>query len=76
MVWIAFANSNFTDEMIAAIQPKQSYTTLTLGGRMEAKEGVLASGQFQFKRFSDKFGSGENRFYIKPQIDLELLIKN
>lgn len=62
----------FTDEMIAAIQPKQSYTTLTLGGRMEAKEGVLASGQFQFKRFSDKFGSGENRFYIKPQIDLEL----
>jgi len=62
----------FTDEMLAAIQPKQSYTTLSLGGRMEAKDGLLSSGQFQFKRFSDKFGSGENRFYIKPQIDVAL----
>lgn len=62
----------FTDEMIAAIQPKQSYTSLTLAGRMEAKDGLLSSGQFQFKRFSDKFGSGENRFYVKPQIDVTL----
>ena len=62
----------FTDEMLAAIQPKQSYTSLTLGGRMEAKDGLVNAGQFQFKRFSDKFGSGENRFYIKPQIDVAL----
>jgi len=55
-------NINFNETTINSIAEMQSYNTISLGGRMEFNDGLFNDATMQFKRFSDKFGSGENRF--------------
>lgn len=64
--------NNFYDQTtIDAIDPSQSYNTILLGGKVEFKKSFFKDASMQFKRFSDKLGSGENRFFIKPSFDVE-----
>ena len=64
--------NNFYDQTtIDAINPSQSYNTIALGGKVEFKKSFFKEASMQFKRFSDKLGSGENRFFVKPSFDVE-----
>ena len=54
------------DLLIWAIEPKQSYNTITLDSKIEFNESILEASSFKFAHFSDAFGSSENRFYAKP----------
>lgn len=66
-------NINFDEASINSISAMQSYNTISLGGRMEFNDGLFNDASMQFKRFSDKFGSGENRFFVKPSFDFEVM---
>ena len=63
----------FNETLINTIDPKQSYNTIALGGKMTLKDGFFSEASMQFKRFSDAFGSGENRFFIKPNFDFDIM---
>lgn len=54
------------DIIVAGINPKQSYNTITLDSKIEFDESILEASSFKFAHFSDAFGSSENRFYAKP----------
>lgn len=59
--------------IIENISEKQSYNTIKLGGRLGMREGFLDNSTLLFKRFSDAFDSGENRFYVKPETSFEVM---
>jgi len=73
--WYGLPTSNivFDDATIAAIDPKQSYNTIVLGGKLSMEKSFLNEASLQFKRFSDAFGSGENRFFVKPNFDFDVM---
>jgi hypothetical protein len=64
-------NIFYDETTIDAIDPSQSYNTIVLGGKVEFKKSFFKDASMQFKRFSDKLGSGENRFFVKPSFDVE-----
>lgn len=63
----------FDDATIAGIDSKQTYNTIALGGKMSFKDGIFNDASMQFKRFSDGLDSGENRFFIKPNLDFNVM---
>jgi outer membrane receptor protein involved in Fe transport len=58
---------------IDAIDEKQTYNTLSVGGRMSLNESVFKEGTVKFTRFWDAFSSGENRFYAKPNLEFDVM---
>ncbi|WP_130734586.1 TonB-dependent receptor [Flavobacterium sp. J27] len=66
-------NITFTDDAIRAIDPQQSYNTISLSGKLSMDKSFLNEASLQFKRFSDAFGSGENRFLVKPNFDIDVM---
>jgi len=72
--WYGLPNYTlFNETLINSIDSKQSYNTIALGGKMTLKEGFFSEASMQFKRFSDAYGSGENRFFIKPNFDFNVM---
>jgi hypothetical protein len=72
--WYGLPNySIFTDAIIQNIDSKQTYNTIALGGKIALKEGVFNEASIQFKRFTDGFDSGENRFFVKPTLNFKVL---
>ena len=73
--WYGLPTENifFDDVIINGIDSKQSYNSVALGGKMSFNDGFLKEATMQFKRFSDGLGSGENRFFIKPNFDFEVM---
>ncbi|CAM3880302.1 TonB-dependent receptor [Flavobacterium cucumis] len=63
----------FDDPTIAGIDSKQTYNTIALGGKMSFKDGIFNDASMQFKRFSDGLDSGENRFFVKPNFDFDVM---
>lgn len=63
----------FDDATIAGIDSKQTYNMIALGGKMSFKDGIFNDASMQFKRFSDGLNSGENRFFIKPNFDFDVM---
>ncbi|UOK41256.1 MULTISPECIES: TonB-dependent receptor [Flavobacterium] len=62
----------FNDDAINSINEDQTYQTLTLGAKLDVKEGMMDETPMLFKRFWDSHGSEENRFFIKPSFDFEV----
>lgn len=58
--------------LINGINPKQSYNTIYLGGKIVVNESIFKEVSTKFNHFSDTFGSSENRFYVKPSFEFEL----
>jgi hypothetical protein len=54
--------------LVKGIEPQQSYNTITAGGKIDFNEGILNEANVRFNRFTDGFGSAENRFYAKPTL--------
>lgn len=73
--WYGLPTENilFDAATINAISAQQNYNTISLGGRLEFNEGLFSDATLQFKRFSDKYGSGENRFFVKPAFDFDIM---
>jgi len=58
--------------IVNGIDPQQTYQNIYLGGRFSAKESIFKDATLKFSRFSDNFGSGENRFFVKPTVGFEV----
>lgn len=73
--WYGLPTDNlmFDETVINSIEEKQSFNTIKLGGRLGMREGFLDNSTLLFKRFSDAFDSGENRFYVKPETSFEVM---
>lgn len=63
----------FTPETIGVIDPKQTYHTFYIGGNIAAKDSFFKEASAQYKRFWDAYGSAENRFFIKPSLDIDVM---
>ena len=66
-------NIFYDETTINGIESSQSYNTIVLGGKVEFKKSFFKDASMQFKRFSDKQGSGENRFFVKPSLNIDAL---
>ena len=73
--WYGLPTQNifFDDATVSGIDSKHSFNTIALGGKMSFKDGIFKDATMQFKRFSDGLSSGENRFFIKPNFDFEVM---
>lgn len=73
--WYGLPTENifFDEAAIQAIDPQQSYNTIALGGKLNMEKSFFKEASLQFKRFSDAFGSGENRFWVKPNFDFDVM---
>jgi outer membrane receptor protein involved in Fe transport len=72
--WYGLPNYSFFDaSVVNKIDEKQVYNTLAIGGKMTAKDSFFKQLSIQFKRFSDAFGSAENRFFVKPNFDFDVI---
>lgn len=73
--WYGLPTKNivFDETTIKEIDPKQSYNTIALGGKLNLENSFFNEASLLFKRFSDGFGSGENRFYVKPNFDFDVV---
>ncbi|WP_298302492.1 TonB-dependent receptor [Flavobacterium sp.] len=61
------------DAFINGIDSKQTYQTISLGGRLALGESVLKEATIKFNRFSDAFSSGENRLVAKPSLAFDVM---
>jgi hypothetical protein len=55
------------------IDPQHTYNTFSFGGKIDFNEGLLNDANLKFSHFTDTFGSAENRFYIKPSLQFEIM---
>lgn len=70
---LPYDNIDFFAVPIDNIEEKQVYNTIALGGNLSMEDSFFSDASMQFKRFSDNFGSGENRFWVKPNFDFEVM---
>ncbi|MNK41037.1 Vitamin B12 transporter BtuB [compost metagenome] len=61
------------NEVINGIDPKQTYNTVYVGGKIAAEDSFFREASMQYKRFWDAYGSAENRFYVKPSLDIDVM---
>lgn len=59
--------------LINGIDPQHVYNTFSFGGKIDFNEGLLNDANMKFSHFTDTFGSAENRFYIKPSLQFDVM---
>ncbi|WP_224490839.1 TonB-dependent receptor [Robertkochia flava] len=62
----------FSETEINQIAERQSYLTAELGGDIGFERSFFKKGEFQVRRFSDRFSSGENRALLKAAMELPI----
>ena len=60
-------------QLINSIDPRQSYNRVSLGGNIAFDESILNKMSLKFSHFADIFNSSENRFYIKPTVEFDVM---
>ena len=70
--WYGIYPGLLSDATIATIDPKQTYHTLYVGGRL-GLDNILKESTLKFSRFWDAFGSAENRFVAKPSLEFDIV---
>lgn len=58
---------------IALIDPKQTYQSFYIGGKVAAEDSFFRDASVQYKRFWDAYGSAENRFFITPSLNVDIM---
>lgn len=72
--WYGLPKYSFFDaRVVNNIDEKQVYNTIAVSGKINLKDSFFKQASLQFKRFSDAFGSTENRFFVKPNFDFEVV---
>lgn len=61
------------DATLAIIDPQQTYHSLYVGGKIAAEKSFFHDASAQYKRFWDAYGSAENRFFVKPSLDIDVM---
>ena len=59
--------------LINSINPQHVYNTISLGGKLVMNDGILEDASLKFNRFTDTYGSAENRFYVKPTLQFDVM---
>ncbi len=58
--------------IIKSINSSHSYNDFYIAGKLKFKESVFKEMTTKFERFSDNYGSAENRFYVKPTFNIDI----
>jgi hypothetical protein len=64
---------NFTQTTIDRINPKHSFNNFYIGTNLSLTNSFFKDASFKYNRFWDANGSAENRFYVKPSFEFDLL---
>ncbi|WNM18742.1 TonB-dependent receptor [Flavobacterium capsici] len=71
--WYGIFPSFFDQTTIDGIDEQQTYHNLYLGGRLSLGDSFLKESTLKFSRFWDAFGSAENRFVAKPNLEFDII---
>lgn len=63
----------FDDDVIKTIDEKQGYNTFYIGGKLNMNESVFKGAEVFYQRFWDIQQSAENRFWLKPSFDIDIV---
>jgi len=63
----------FDQGALLAIDPKQTYNSFYIGGKIAAEDSFFRDASVHYKRFWDAYGSAENRFFVKPSLDIDVM---
>ncbi|HEX9152241.1 MAG TPA: TonB-dependent receptor, partial [Flavobacterium sp.] len=58
---------------IDGIDSRQTYNTISLGGKVAFNESILNNTSLKYNHFTDAYGSSENRFYVKPTLQFDVM---
>lgn len=64
---------NFTQTTIDRINPKHSFNNFYIGTNLSLTDSFFKDASLKYNRFWDANGSAENRFYVKPSFEFDLL---
>ncbi len=64
---------NFTQTTIDRINPKHSFNNFYIGTNLSLTDSFFKDASLKYNRFWDVNGSAENRFYVKPSFEFDLL---
>lgn len=69
------SNLPLTDQnaLIDGIDPQHTYHNFYIGGKIDFNESVFKDASIKYNRFWDSYGSAENRFYIKPSFEFDIM---
>lgn len=60
-------------DLIGGIDPQHSYNTIHLGGKLSFNGDLTNEANIKFSHFSDSFNSSENRFYVTPSLQFNVM---
>jgi hypothetical protein len=64
---------NFTQTTIDRINPKHTFNNFYIGTNISLTDSFFKDASLKYNRFWDANGSFENRFYVKPTFEFDLL---
>jgi hypothetical protein len=64
---------NFTQTTIDRINPKHSFNNFYIGTNLSLTDSFFKDASLKYNRFWDANGSAENRFYVNPSFEFDLL---
>lgn len=59
-------------KLVKSINSSHTYNDFNIAGKLKFKESIFKEMSTKFERFSDNFGSAENRFYVKPTFNIDI----
>lgn len=59
--------------LIRSMEPQHAFNAFNAGGKITFSEGILSQATMKFNHFADSFGSVENRFYVKPTVQFDVM---
>ena len=71
--WYGIYPNFFNQATIDGINSQQTYQNLYLGGRLSLGDSFLKESTLKFNRFWDAYGSAENHFVVKPNLEFDIV---
>ncbi len=68
---LPFEKVNFNNIRLDTINPSHQYNTISLGSELAISDSFFEKANLNFVGFSDNYESKENRFIIKPVLNLD-----
>ncbi|WP_121667165.1 porin family protein [Mesonia aquimarina] len=54
------------------IDPQHSYYAISVGANIDVEQGIFDKADFNYRRFGDNFGSGENHVLLTPKFQFPI----
>jgi len=64
---------NFSPIIIDGINPQHTFHNFYAGAKFSLNDSFFKEGSLKYNRFWDARGSSENRFYVKPSFEFDVL---